>query len=515
MRKVEALAGHGPAALGLRAAVRLRPGGDAHRAPRGPLVRARRLRRARARRSSDAGEGELRDGAVSGELALAPGESALLSLAGAAREPARDPGPRATRSGGSSDEALLAGVGGRGSATRAPWPEAVTRSALALKLLDVRAVGSDRRRADDLAARVDRRRPQLGLPLHVAARRELDARRDAAARLPRGGARLLLVADARLAPDPAAAADPLPHRRLGPHPGARARPARGLPRLAAGAGRQRRRATRCSSTSTAPCSRRSGSTRGRSGRLDGDTGKEVGADRRLRGRALARQGQRHLGGARRARRTTSSRRRSAGSRSTEPASSPSDGLIPDRSDALARGGRRGEGAGSTSTAGTSELQSYVRAPDMRELDASLLTLAVLGYDERAARRHDRGGRARAARGAVRLPLPRRRRARGEEGAFLTCSFWLVDALRADGPARRRQRADGGAGRARQRRRALLGGDRPAHRRVPRQLPAGPDAPRTDQRGGLDRRRRSRAARSAPRESRSGARSPAARSARSC
>ena len=77
-----------------------------------------------------------------------------------------------------------------------------------------------------------------------------------------------------------------------------------------------------------------------------------------------------------------------------------------------------------------KLQSYVRAPDMRELDASLLTLAVLAYDR------DRSSRIEATVAAVERELregPYVYRYKGtdglagEEGAFLTCSFWLVDA----------------------------------------------------------------------------------------
>ena len=77
-----------------------------------------------------------------------------------------------------------------------------------------------------------------------------------------------------------------------------------------------------------------------------------------------------------------------------------------------------------------KLQSYVRAPDMHELDASLLTLAVLAYDR------DRSPRIEATVAAVERELrdgPYVYRYKGtdglagEEGAFLTCSFWLVDA----------------------------------------------------------------------------------------
>ena len=77
-----------------------------------------------------------------------------------------------------------------------------------------------------------------------------------------------------------------------------------------------------------------------------------------------------------------------------------------------------------------DLQSYVRAPDLRELDASLLTLALLSV------RDPLGERIRGTIDAVERELregPYVYRYRGgdglegEEGAFLTCSFWLVDA----------------------------------------------------------------------------------------
>jgi GH15 family glucan-1,4-alpha-glucosidase len=80
-----------------------------------------------------------------------------------------------------------------------------------------------------------------------------------------------------------------------------------------------------------------------------------------------------------------------------------------------------------------EKQSYVRTPELRELDASLLTLALFGFDG--------GPRIAATVDAVRReladgPLVYRYRGEdgveGEEGAFLTCSFWLVDALARTG-----------------------------------------------------------------------------------
>ena len=77
-----------------------------------------------------------------------------------------------------------------------------------------------------------------------------------------------------------------------------------------------------------------------------------------------------------------------------------------------------------------ERSSYVRANDLRELDASLLTLAILGFH------HPNGERIRGTVAAVERELregPYVYRYRGtdglagDEGAFLTCSFWLVDA----------------------------------------------------------------------------------------
>jgi GH15 family glucan-1,4-alpha-glucosidase len=80
-----------------------------------------------------------------------------------------------------------------------------------------------------------------------------------------------------------------------------------------------------------------------------------------------------------------------------------------------------------------ERGSYVRATDLRELDASLLTMALLHWP--------RPERVRGTVDAVRRELghgPFVYRYKGEdgvaggEGAFLTCSFWLVDALAATG-----------------------------------------------------------------------------------
>jgi GH15 family glucan-1,4-alpha-glucosidase len=82
-----------------------------------------------------------------------------------------------------------------------------------------------------------------------------------------------------------------------------------------------------------------------------------------------------------------------------------------------------------------ELGSYIRSPDQRELDGSLLTMVLLGYPARPPERLD------GLLDAVRRKLadgPLVFRYRGEdgvhggEGAFLTCSFWLAEALARTG-----------------------------------------------------------------------------------
>jgi GH15 family glucan-1,4-alpha-glucosidase len=106
-----------------------------------------------------------------------------------------------------------------------------------------------------------------------------------------------------------------------------------------------------------------------------------------------------------------------------------EGVLPDR----ARGWRReGEEIRRFIDAeGWDEgLGSYIRATNLRELDASLLLLPIVGFD-------GSGPRVAATVDAVRRELAHgslvyRYRGRdgleGEDGPFLTCSFWLVDAL---------------------------------------------------------------------------------------
>ncbi len=84
---------------------------------------------------------------------------------------------------------------------------------------------------------------------------------------------------------------------------------------------------------------------------------------------------------------------------------------------------------------SAEKRSYVRAPDLQEIDASLLTLATLSYDLPVSER------LQATIEAIRRELqegPFVYRYRGEDGvqgdqgAFLACSFWLVEALARQG-----------------------------------------------------------------------------------
>ena len=82
-----------------------------------------------------------------------------------------------------------------------------------------------------------------------------------------------------------------------------------------------------------------------------------------------------------------------------------------------------------------ERKTYKRAADMRELDAGLLTMPILEYDDPASER-SRGTIDAVRRELADGPFVYRYRGEdgvgGEEGAFVTCSFWLVDALARSG-----------------------------------------------------------------------------------
>src|SRR5438552_17784806 len=90
------------------------------------------------------------------------------------------------------------------------------------------SLGRDRGRRNGIAARADRRRAQLGLPLLLGTRLGIHAARADAARLPARGRVVLLVVAARVAADAPAAARPLPPKRRRARVGVHA-PAGGLP----------------------------------------------------------------------------------------------------------------------------------------------------------------------------------------------------------------------------------------------------------------------------------------------
>ena len=185
-------------ALARRAALRLRRDLGAHRAARRPPLRSRRaqrpgcrqLGRRRAGRPRRRGHGRLgrRRGNARAARGLGGAHAARSAVAAVARRgPARE------------DTPLLAGLE-RGSRVRRAVARRGRAQRARAEAARLRAVGRDRRGPDDVAARAPRRRPQLGLPLRLAPRCELHARRADPPRLPRGGAGLLLVADECLAP---------------------------------------------------------------------------------------------------------------------------------------------------------------------------------------------------------------------------------------------------------------------------------------------------------------------------
>jgi GH15 family glucan-1,4-alpha-glucosidase len=110
------------------------------------------------------------------------------------------------------------------------------------------------------------------------------------------------------------------------------------------------------------------------------------------------------------------------------------GVIPDRSERW-RATADEIRAFVTENGWDDERSTYVRAPDMRELDASLLTLAILAYDRPEDERQT-GTIAAIERDLKTGPFIYRYRGEdgvgGEEGAFLTCSFWLADAFARQG-----------------------------------------------------------------------------------
>jgi GH15 family glucan-1,4-alpha-glucosidase len=78
-----------------------------------------------------------------------------------------------------------------------------------------------------------------------------------------------------------------------------------------------------------------------------------------------------------------------------------------------------------------ERDSYVRSPGAQALDASLLFAALMGFrsvDERRVDATIDAVRAELARGPLVYRYLDRDGLPGQEGCFVACSFWLVEAL---------------------------------------------------------------------------------------
>ena len=374
----------------------------------------------------DAGEGELRDGAISGQLALTEGSSAILSLAAASREPAVIPGREDSERRLARTERFWPQWAGRAEYD-GPWRDAVVRSALVLKLLTFSPSGAI------VAA------PTTSLPEWIGGERNWDYRftwlRDASWTL-----------DAML--------------HLGFHEEAHAffwwlmhasrltQPRlQILYRVDGSTETAERELSELSGYRSSAPVRIGNSARaqvqldlygavleaiwlyGRKvGHLDGDTGKEVAriAD------YVARHWRDRDNGIWEVRddRTHYTQSKALCWVGLDRACMLADeGMIPNRSKRWRAEADElqqfvdGEGW-------DEERSSYVRAPDLRELDASLLTLALLGYHDPRSERIQ-GTVAAIERELREGPYVYRYRGEdgleGEEGAFLTCSFWLVDA----------------------------------------------------------------------------------------
>ena len=377
---------------------------------------------------SAADKGDLRNGAISGELSLAPGESDVFSLSAADREPAVIPGREDAEQRLEHTKRFWPEWAGR-LRYEGVWPEAVTRSALALKLLTFAPSGAI------VAA------PTTSLPEWIGGLRNWDYRftwlRDAS---------FTLDALLRLGyQDEAHAffwwlmhASRLTQPRLDVLyrlDGSERTRERVLPELT---GYQGSRPVRIGNGAREQVQLDVYGAvleaiwlYGRAvGRLDGDTGREVAR--------IADYVTKHCrdkdNGIWEVRAERAHYIQSKGlcwvalDRACDLGKS---GLIPDLSERW-RAAADELRAWVDEHGWDDELQSYVRAPELREVDASMLTLAVFGYESErmdatiaAVDRELREGpyiyRYRGGDGLE-----------GDEGAFLTCSFWLVDAYARTG-----------------------------------------------------------------------------------
>ena len=374
----------------------------------------------------DAGEGSLRDGKVEGELRLEPGQSALLSLAAASKEPAVIPGREDSERRLERTARFWPEWAGR-ARYDGPWGGPVVRSTLALKLLTFAPSGAI------VAA------PTASLPEWVGGGRNWDYRftwlRDAswtldamlrlgfhdeahaffwwlmhASRLTQPRLQILYRLDGSVHTK---------ERELDELDGYRgSRPVR----IGNGA-RDQVQLDLYGAVLEAIW------LYGKEvGRLDGDTGKEVAriADYVAEHWSDTDNGIWEV----RDERTHYTQSKALCWVALDRACALAErGMIPDRRDRWRA--TADEVRAFVDEHGWDDSQnSYVRAPDMRELDASLLTLALLGFHRPGGERIG-GTIAAIERELKEGPYVYRYRGgdglEGGEGAFLTCSFWLADA----------------------------------------------------------------------------------------
>ena len=371
----------------------------------------------------------------------------------------RSPTPRA--SGGSGARQCPTRAAARVGRARAPLAHRAQGAHL-------RPDRRDRRGADDVAARVDRLRPQLGLPLLLAARRDAHAAR-AAPLQPRGrGGRLAALADPRGRGRPGRRPDHVRRRRRAAPDRVRAAVARRLRGLEAGAGRQRgeraaparrlRRGARLLSTRRACTGCGSTRRRGGSSSRCSTTSRRPGASpTTASGRSAASAA------------TSSTRRRWRGSRSTarcgRSRSRASTGPV-DRW----RTHPRRDPPGGLRPRLRRELGSFTQSYGSKELDASLLLLPLVGFlpatDPRIRGTIEAVERELLQDGFVLRYRTQRVGVDGlpaGEGVFLPCSFWLADCYELLGRHDEALRALRAARRPRERPRPAVGGVRPQGR----------------------------------------------------